>query len=170
MCREIRRLGCVTRALGHAQFMQPSPRIFLHFCMSHWPCRAKREDNGFVESNWAFSSQFHSNDDKSLEIPNFGWASNFRSGGREGGRAGFATSPPPRTRELNPKAIKSLLHRLKIPRLPPPRAPVSFEKIRPRLDSHIFSISTEPNISPHACASTRELFVIQLCYFWNVHA
>ena len=33
MCRKICGLGCVTRALVHAWFTQPSPRIFLYFCM-----------------------------------------------------------------------------------------------------------------------------------------
>ena len=32
ICRKICWLGCVTRALVHAWFTQPSPRIFLHFC------------------------------------------------------------------------------------------------------------------------------------------
>ena len=31
-CRKICGLGCVTRALVHSWFTQPSPRIFLHFC------------------------------------------------------------------------------------------------------------------------------------------
>ena len=31
ICRKICGLGCVTRALVHAWFTQPSPRIFLHF-------------------------------------------------------------------------------------------------------------------------------------------
>ena len=33
ICRKICGLGCVTRALVHAWFTQPSPRIFLHFCI-----------------------------------------------------------------------------------------------------------------------------------------
>ena len=34
ICRKICGLGCVTRALVPAVFTQPSPHIFLHFCIS----------------------------------------------------------------------------------------------------------------------------------------
>ena len=33
ICRKICGLGCMTRALVHAWFMQPGPHIFLHFCI-----------------------------------------------------------------------------------------------------------------------------------------